>query len=157
MNSFKKLLVTLHMPLVAALLATVSGCAHQAGPQFRTGSGDAGAFIMRQAVLWGAEPKSTEGLLPVSRSWTYAGDDSGVIVRMPAGDYIAVEALLLRAFGTPEFGPVDANDGRRLGAYRLTRKGAALQFGHDSQWTHVIVLREPSEREVAAEFLRRLQ
>jgi hypothetical protein len=140
--------------VVAALL---SGCAHSAGPQFRNGSGDAGTFIVRQAVLRGAEPLTTEQLPQVSSSWTYAKDDSGVIIRLPAKEHAAIEALLLRAFGTPSIGPVDTVDGRRAGAYRLTRKGATLQFARDWNCTQVIVLREWTQKDNAADFLRRLQ
>ena len=127
------------------------------GPRLRNGSGDAGKFIVEQAVLRGAHPiTTTRGLQPVSSSWTYAVDDSGVFVRMSNADYPGLEALLLRVFGAPKLGPLDTPDGRRVGAYQLNAKGAALQFARDAQWTQVIVLREPNEREAAAEFLRRL-
>ncbi|HKQ37763.1 MAG TPA: hypothetical protein VJ063_06765 [Verrucomicrobiae bacterium] len=140
--------------VIAALL---SGCAHAAGPQYRTGSGDAGTFIVRQAVLRGAEPLNTEELPRVAGSWTYAKDDSGVIIRIPAKEHATVEALLLRAFGNPMIGPVDTQDGRRVGAYRLTRNGASLQFARGGNWTQVIVLRERTEKDNAADFLRGLQ
>ena len=140
-----------------AILAVLCSCAGPAGPRFRSGSGDAGQFIVRQAVLRGAEPISTKALPSVSHSWSYASDDSGVIIRMPSSEYPAVEALLLHVFGNPGFGPVDTADGRRVGAYRLTRNGATLQFARDSNWAHVIVLRERTQEDSAADFLRSLR
>lgn len=143
--------------MFVGITTLVTSCAHPAGPRFRNGSGDAGQFIVQQAVLRGAKPIATKGLPSLSGSWTYAPDNSGVIIRMSPNEYPAVEALLVRAFGVPNFGPSDTTDGRRIGAYQLTAKGAALQFGHDMQWTLVIVVREPNEQEIAAAFLRRLQ
>ena len=142
---------------LVGIMALLCSCAHREGPRFLNGSGDAGRFIVEQAVLRGAEPITSRGLPAVSSSWTYATDDSGVIVRMSKADYPVVEALLLRAFGTPKLGPVDSADGRRIGAYQLTPKGAALQFARDTRWTQVIVVREPNEREIAADFLRSLR
>ena len=65
--------------------------------------------------------------------------------------------MLQHAFGQPNFGPIDTANGGRLGGYRLTRKGAAVRFGRDADWTEVIVLRQRTDEEAAAEFLRGLQ
>ena len=140
------------------IVALLCSCAHHpTGPRFRNGSGDAGQYIVRQAVQRGAEPIAAKRLPSVPGSWIYAEDDSGVIIRMTSKEYPAVEALLLQAFGVPKVGPVDTADGRRVGAYQLTPKGASLQFARDAQWTQVIVLREPSEQDKAAQFLRSLR
>lgn len=143
--------------LFIGIVTLASGCAHPAGPRFRNGSGDAGKFIVREAVERGAKPIATRGMAPLSGSWSYAADNSGVMIRMSSSEFPAVEALLLRAFGVPQLGPLDGPDGRRVGAYKLTPRGAVLEFGRDSQWTLVVVLREPNEQEIAADFIRRLQ
>lgn len=153
MHSFKKLL----MPLLLAALATLCGCTHPHGPRFRAGTGDAGPFIVGHAVLRGAEPITTNGLPALPGSWRYAEDNSGVIIRLGRDAYPAVEALLRHAFGPPAAGPMDTANGGRVGAYRITRKGAAIQFGQDADWTQVIVLRARTDEENAADFLRGLQ
>ena len=147
-----KLLIFMFAGLVA-----MCGCTHLDGPRFRTGKGDAGKFIVEQAVLRGAEPITPNGLPAVAGSWRYATDNSGVIIRFARNDFPALEAMLLQAFGRPQFGPVDTASGGRIGAYRITRKGAAIHFGHDADWTEVIVLRARTEADTAADFLRGLQ
>ena len=142
------------------MLVFLSGCAHSnraTAPRLRTGSGDAGKFIVEQAVLRGAQPITTKSLTPVRGSWRSAEDNSGIIIRMAREDYSAVEALLLEAFGPPQFGPTDRADGSRVGAYRITARGGLLEFGRNADATLVIVLREKTDKEAAAEFLRRLQ
>lgn len=147
------------MPLMLAALAILSlyGCAHPNGPHFRAGTGDAGRFIVEQAALRGAQPITTSGLPALPHSWRYAVDNEGVIVRLSRSEFPALEALLQQAFGPPQFGPVDTTGGGRIGAYRINGKGAAIHFGRDVDWTEVIVLRERTDADVAAEFLRGLR
>ena len=140
-----------------AALAILCGCAHPDGPRFRPGTGDAGAFIVEHAVLRGAEPITTNGLPAVPGSWRYAEDNAGVVIRLEREAYPAVEALLRQAFGSPAAGPNATAAGGRVGAYQITRKGAAIQFGHEAYWTQVIVVRARTDEENAAEFLRGLQ
>ncbi|HTD87435.1 MAG TPA: hypothetical protein VK850_12730, partial [Candidatus Binatia bacterium] len=86
----------------------------------------------------------------------YATDKSGIIIRLSRNEYPAVEALLLHALGRPQVGPVNTHEGTIASGYRLTPNGATLQFGRDRNWTLVIVLRERTAEDAAAEFLRRL-
>lgn len=143
--------------LALAALAVLCSCAHRDGPRFAAGTGDAGQFIVQQAVFRGGRPITTNALPAVTGAWRYAADNSGVIIRLSRNDYPAVEALLQHAFGQPNFGPIDTANGGRFGGYRLTRKGAAVQFGRDADWTQVIVLRQRTDEETAAQFLQSLQ
>lgn len=147
----------LHVTCFCVALVIISGCAHRNGPSFRAGVGDVGHFIVEQAVLRGAEPITTHALPAVPGSWRYAADNSGVIVRLSRTEYPALEALLQQAFGRPHFGPVDTATGGRIGAYRISRKGAAIHFGRGADYTEVIVLRERTDADVAADFLRGLR
>jgi hypothetical protein len=76
---------------------------------------------------------------------------------MPRDDYPSVETLLRLAFGKPKFGPSETTDGGKLGGYRLTPKGGAIQFGYDAKETQVIVLRQLTQQEWADGFLRAMK
>lgn len=116
---------------------------------FKPGSGDVGQFILAQAIARGGQPITTNGLPAITGAWRYSEDQYGVLIRMPRGNYEAVEKLLRQAFGEPRFGPSDTTDGGKLGGYRLTRKGGAIQFGYHADGTHVTVLRQLNQQEFA--------
>jgi len=134
-------------PLILAALTVLCGCAHRSEPRFTQGTGDAGQFILRQAIARGGQPVSTNSLPAITNSWSYSEDQYGVIVRLRRDNYEAVEALLRQAFGPPKFGPTETIDGGKLGGYRLTPKGGGIQFGYDSRGTEVIVLRQLTKEE----------
>jgi hypothetical protein len=134
----------------ALTLLTVTmlcSCAHHKEPKFRHGSGDAGEFILRHAIARGGQPALTNALPTITGEWRYAEDDTGVTIRLPREQYPTVEALLRQAFGTPKFGPTETVDGGRLGGYRLTPTGGAIQFGYDSSDAQVIVIRRLTQQE----------
>lgn len=121
-------------------------CAHRDEPRFSVGTGDAGQFILSQAVARGGHPITTNGLPAIRGAWRYSEDQYGAMIRMSRQDYEAVEALLRQAFGPPKFGPTDTIDGGKLGGYRLTPKGGGIQFGYDGEGTQVTILRPLSQR-----------
>jgi hypothetical protein len=56
-------------------------CAGCASPQFIDGSGDAGQFILRQAVAYGGRPVMTNSLPQVGGPWRYSEEEEAVVVR----------------------------------------------------------------------------
>lgn len=124
--------------LSLVLVGWLCGCTHE---RFTLGSGDAGSFILARAVAYGGTPLSSKDLPAVSDAWRYSEDSQGVVIRMPRDRYAALEQFLQQAFGPPRFGPVDTTDGAKLGGYRLTSRGGAIQFTYDANDTQVIVLR----------------
>lgn len=128
--------------LLVVAVTVLCGCVHRSEPRFVRGTGDAGQFILRQAIARGGQPITTNGLPAITGAWRYSEDEDGVIIRLSRKDYEGVETLLRQAFGAPNLGPSDKTDGGKLGVYRLTPKGGSIQFGYDSDGTHVIVLRQ---------------
>ena len=121
------------------------GCASE---HFTTGHGDAGQFILQQAIRRGCVPVSTNGLPAIAGRWRYSEDKDGVVIRMSREKYPSVEAFLQQAFGEPKLGPLDTTDGGKLGVYRLSAKGGGIQFGCDVRQTQVIVIRPMSTDEI---------
>ena len=117
--------------------------------RFKPGSGDAGQFILLQAVARGGQLLTTNRLPAIPAAWRYSEDPYGVVIQMPRENYEAVENLLRQAFGEPKFGPSETTDGGKLGGYRLTEKGGAIQFGYDAEGTQIIVIRQLTEQEFA--------
>lgn len=128
--------------LLAVLLC---GCS---SGYFTGGRGDAGQFILQQAVARGGSPITTNALPVISGRWRYSEDKDGVVIRLSREQYPAVEAFLRQAFGEPKMKPTDTLDGGKLGVYRLSSRGGAIQFGCDTQWTQVIVIRPVSLTEI---------
>jgi hypothetical protein len=117
--------------------------------RFRAGSGDAGQFILLQAVARGGQLLTADGLPAIRGPWSYSEDQYGVVIRMSRDEYESVARLLRRAFGGPTFGPNETADGGKLGAYRLTPQGGGIQFGCDAKETQVIALRRLTQQEFA--------
>src|SRR5438874_1921924 len=135
-------------------LALLCGCASRDKMRFKAGSGDARQFILLQAVARGGQLITTNGLPTINGAWRYSEDQYGVVIRMSRDNYDAVEKLLRQAFGEPNFGPSETTDGGKLGGYRLTPQGGAIQFGYDAEATQVIVLRKLTKQEFADGFMR---
>jgi hypothetical protein len=125
------------------------GCAQRSEPSFTAGRGDAGQFILRHAIARGGHPIATNNLPAITGSWRYFEDKYGVVIRLSRQDYDIIEDLLRRAFGAPKFGPVETASEGRLGGYRLTPEGGGIQFGWDTDGTHVTVLRPLTKKEFA--------
>jgi hypothetical protein len=135
--------------LIVVGLTLLSGCATHDQMRFKTGSGDAGQFIVQQAVARGAQPISTTDLPVIRGGWRFGEDQYGVVVRLPRADGAAVERLLHQAFGEPKYGPKDTPSGGRWGAYRLSPAGVSIQFTSDDQGTEVDVVRLLTKQEHA--------
>ncbi|HSH95117.1 MAG TPA: hypothetical protein VK968_13280 [Roseimicrobium sp.] len=125
--------------------------------RFQTGSGDAGQFILLQAVARGGQPITTNGLPAITSRWRYSEDQYGVVIRLSRSDYEAVEKLLRLAFGEPKFGPTDTTDGGKLCGYRLTPQGGAIQFRYGADGAQVIILRQLTQQEFADGFMRAMK
>ena len=82
-------------------IALLCGCASHPKVQFKAGTGDAGRFILQQAVARGGQLITTNGLPTIRGPWRYSEDQYGVVVRMLRDDYETVEKLLRLAFGEP--------------------------------------------------------
>lgn len=143
--------------LIVLGLALLCGCASRDKMRFKAGSGDAGQFILLQAVACGGQLLTTNDLPVITSAWRYSEDQYGVIIRMSRNDYPSVEKLLRLAFGEPKFGPSETTDGGKLGGYRLTPQGGAIQFGHDAKETQVIVLRQLTQQEWTGGLIRAMK
>jgi hypothetical protein len=128
--------------MVAALFV---GCSSE---RFKTGRGDVGVFILQHAIACGGNP-STNAIPRIDGKWRYSEDKDGVVIRMDREQYPTVEAFLRHAFGEPKISPTKQTvDGSKLGVYRLSDKGGAIQFVQDAKQTQIIVLRPMSTEEI---------
>jgi len=143
--------------LIVVSLMLLWGFAQHNQMRFKTGSGDAGQFILKQAIIHGGQPITTSGLPAITSEWHYSEDEYGVIIRMPRDSYQTVENLLGLAFGQPTYGPSVTTDGGMLGGYRLTPQGGVIQFSYDADGTQVIVLRQLTEKEYFNSFMKVLK
>jgi hypothetical protein len=125
--------------------------------RFKAGTGDAGQFIVQQAVARGAQAISTTDLPVIPSAWRFGEDQYGVVVRLQRADGVAVERLLQQAFGEPKYGPKDTPTGGRWGAYRLSPSNVSIQFTSDAHGTEVVVLRELTKQEHADGVARALK
>jgi hypothetical protein len=130
--------------LFILLAAFCCGCSSD---HFIAGHGDVGEFILQQAVVHGGSP-ATNSLPILSDRWRYSEDKDGVVIQMAREKYPAVEAFLRQAFGEPTFGPTETSSGGKLGGYRLSAKGGAIQFGYETQRTQIIIIRPMSTDEI---------
>ena len=76
-------------------------------------------------------------------------DKYGVVMRLPLGQFPAVEVFLRQSFGEPSIPVTDMTDSGRLGVYGVKAIGAAIQFGYDKEETFVHILRPISVEEMA--------
>lgn len=136
-------------PLIVVGLALLCGCATRDKICSKAGSGDAGRFIVQQAIARGAQPISTTDLPAIHSEWRFVEDKFGAVVFLPRADGAAIERLLQQAFGAPKYGPKDTPTGGRWGSYRLLPAGVFIQFTSDDQGTQVDVLRLLTKQEHA--------
>jgi len=120
-----------------ASMALLYGCGDDG---FTTGRGDAGQFILQRAAVYRGSPIATNGLTAINGRWRYREDEYGVVIHLSRQQYPAVETLLRGAFGQPQYGPVDTDEGGKLEEYRPTSKGGGIQFSCDAKSTTVILL-----------------
>ena len=115
---------------------------------FGIGRGEAGSFILQQAILATAHPAKTNGLPVLTNTWRYARDRYGVIVWLARSDYSQVESFLREAFNPPGW-PKEQETGSTSTKYiQLSEKGGAISVNRNSNSTEVIVVRPISEREL---------
>ena len=138
--------------LVLVLCGFLGGCS-----TFTRGRGDVGQFIVQQAGVLSGLSVSTNDFTAIDSPWRYSEDEYGVVIRMPRETYPAIESLLRQVFGEPAMGPEDTYDGGKLGVYRLTPKGGAIQYLQDVKHTQVIVIRPLSQEEFAETFMEAMQ
>ncbi len=138
---------------IFVLIGLVCGCAHD---HFRRGRGDVGQFIIQQANIRAGLSVSTNGLPPISDHWRYSEDEQGVVIQMASDKYPAIESFLRQAFGEPRF-LGDTTDGGRLGGYRFTPKGGAIQFGYNSECAQVIIIRPLTLKEALDGLMKAMQ
>lgn len=143
--------------LVVVGLSFLCGCASHDQMRFKAGSGDAGRFILLQAVARGGQLLTTNGFPAITGPWRYSEDPYGVVVRMPRDNYEDVQKLLRKAFGEPKFGPSETTDGGKGGGYRLTAQGGAIQFGYDAEETQIIVVRQLTQQEFDEGLMRAMK
>jgi hypothetical protein len=138
---------------IFVLIGLLCGCAQD---QFSKGHGDVGHFIIQQADVRGGLSISTNGLPPISDRWRYFEDKQGVVTQMASDKYPAVESLLRQTFGEPKF-LGETTDGGKLGGYRLTPKGGAIQFGYDAKHTQVVIIRPLTQKEFGDGLMNAMQ
>src|ERR1044071_912790 len=136
--------LTMRRSLIPILLSLIfCGCAHD---KFKRGDGEVGNFILKETATFvpAAKIVSTNNLPSVSREWHYSQDQYGVIIRMPKECYPSLEVFLRAAFGNPSIEPEGEE---KLGVYRLTPKGGAIQFLRDNKMTQAIIIRPLTQEE----------
>jgi hypothetical protein len=133
-------------PILILLALLAFGCAHD---EFKRGHGEVADFILQQTLILvpNTQIVTTNNLPKISQNWRYSQDQYGVVIRMSIECFPTVETFLRQAFGTPKIEPTDTNDGGKLGVYRLTSKGGAIQFIRDKNFTQIIILRPLTEKE----------
>jgi hypothetical protein len=77
-------------------MGLVLGCRHA---HYAAGQGDAGQFMLHQALAYGGRPVATNGLPTLGGEWSYIRDEHGVGLLFPASRYAEVETFLTSAFG----------------------------------------------------------
>jgi len=93
-NHMKKLIVPLFVSLLAITGLSVSA-------QTGDGQGDAGQFILQQAIIYGGSPTTTNGLPTITSHWNYKKYEhglNGVMIKLPRTDYTNLDLFLSRAY-----------------------------------------------------------
>jgi hypothetical protein len=128
-----------HLPFALTFAAIIfCGCASD---HFTAGRGDAGQFILQQALVCGAHPAATNGLPSIDGQWRYEVDKDGAVVQLPHEQFSEVQLFLRQAFGSPEQEPVDRSDGGKMDWYQARKIGIGILFYCDPTNTIVAVVR----------------
>lgn len=135
------------IPIALIFVAII--CCGCASDRFKAGHGDAGRFILTQAIARGGRPVSTNSLPVLEVQWRYFQDQYGVLIRLPRDQFPAVEAFLHQTFGEPSIPVDDMKDEGKLGVYDVKSIGAGIQFGYDNGETFINILRPVSSEEMA--------
>jgi len=135
------------------LIGLLCGCAQD---HFKKGHGDVGQFIIQQADVRGGLSISMNEFPPIPGRWRFSEDQQGVVIETAPDQYPAIESLLRQTFGQPKF-LSDTTDGGKLGGYRLTPMGGAIQFGYDAKRTQVIIIRPLTQKEFGDGLMKAMQ
>jgi hypothetical protein len=84
-----------------ALFGLLWACGCRSGKHYVRGHGDAGQFILRQAVAYGGRPVTTNGLPRIEGDWRYIQDEYGVGLLLSKSQYQQVQDFVSAAFGPP--------------------------------------------------------
>ena len=133
-----------HTTIFVLLAAVFCGCSSDG---LKAGRGDAGQFILQQAVIRGGSPVTTNNLPAISGQWRSFTDKYGVVIRLSRDEYPTVDAFLLQAFGKPRY---RADDGK-LVIYKFKPSGGAMQLACLTNFTEVCIIRALSQDEWNAE------
>jgi hypothetical protein len=126
-------------PLIAICLVLLCCCARDE-MRFTRGTGDAGQFMLQQALARGARPVATNNLPVVGGHWRYSEDQYGMVLQLPSKQFSEVQSFLRQAFGPPAQEPTETTEGGKLGWYAGKTIGVGVQFGYDRKHTQVIIL-----------------
>ena len=128
-----------HLPFALIFTAIIfCGCASD---HFKAGHGDAGQFILQQALICGAHPAVTNDLYAIDGQWRYSLDKDGAVIQLPREQFSKVQLFLRQAFGLPEQEPVDRSDGGKMDWYQARKIGIGILFYYDPTNTIVVVVR----------------
>jgi hypothetical protein len=107
------------------------------------GHGDAGRYILQQAVRFGCAPVSTNGLPAITNAWKYSetADGRGILVILGPESSASTEAFLNKAFGSPKYKFKKGLEGPEGLAYMFSPKGGYIQFTHDKAGGQLAILR----------------
>jgi hypothetical protein len=128
-----------HLPFALIFAAIIfCGCASD---HFKAGRGDAGQFILKQALICGAHPATTNGLSAIDGQWRYSVDKDGAVIQLPREQFSEVQLFLRQAFGSPEQEPVDRSDGGKMDWYQARKIGIGIIYYSDPTNTIVAIVR----------------
>lgn len=121
----------------------------------KVGSGDAGPYIVQNAILFGGHPVTTNGLPPITGVWHYGPlvnltssnkSDPGFAFILALEDCEALHDLLEKAFGKKVPEKTDPNTGARSGVYKLNAKGAVLFYDCNAEGSRVVLVGDRASR-----------
>jgi hypothetical protein len=124
-----------------ALIFTVIVFCGCASDHFRAGRGDAGQFILQQAIICGAHPTTTNGLSAIDGQWRYEVDKDGAVILLPREQFSGVQLFLRQAFGSPAQEPVDRSDGGKMDWYQAKTIGIGILFYYEPKHMIVTIVR----------------
>jgi hypothetical protein len=113
---------------------------------FTKGHDDVGQFILQQAMNYGGNPATTNGLPAITEHWHCSEDAGGVVIFMSRSDYPSVQSYDSSIFWSAAVRPKRHARWWQAGEYRLTSKGGGIQFSRDDKETEVIIIRPLGQR-----------
>ena len=112
------------------------------GVVFNRQSGDLADFFLKQAVAYGAHPKTNSRIEQLDSSWECSTDPDGFQIFLPPTDTERLVRAIAPAFGEPE-----RRDSYPHILYMITNVGVHISIGTNMAWTtnhHLICIRGDS-------------